>query len=249
VVPRRHGQPRCRESQPRCVVVEAATSSAWPPPPARRPPILTKDPTFRAAALAHGRDYRDVDSTQSTPCRPDRRTLSCFADPAPAITHGSAPPARCSPRYTSSSRPWGHVAVLLDSSSALAYGITWTGTFLAAATGAGLPVLRDVVCVHDMEADRAGQSEAPASVTLRHRVIPRLSRSDCCVSDDGWSCPSPERSTAAASASLLSGAWSSSWVGPGLRTLRVTCVADGSCPLKSSVVNRGSQGLRPAPAW
>jgi hypothetical protein len=65
----------------------------------------------------------------------------------------------------------GHVAVLLDPTPALAFGITWTGTMLAAAIAAGLPVLQDVVCVHDMEAARGGQSEAPAAVTLRHRVI------------------------------------------------------------------------------
>jgi hypothetical protein len=42
---------------------------------------------------------------------------------------------------------------------------------LAAAIAAGLPALQDVVCVHDVEAEGGGQSEAPASVTLRHRVI------------------------------------------------------------------------------
>jgi len=63
------------------------------------------------------------------------------------------------------------VAVLLDPTPALAFGITWTGTVLAAATAAGLPVLQDVVCVHDLDAEAAAHSEAPGFVTLRHRVI------------------------------------------------------------------------------
>ena len=129
------------------------------------------DPTLRAAALALGRGYLAVDlnAIDAPPDRPADLVVLRWPRPGDHSWLSTAGEVFAGVRELFASM--GHVAVLLDPTPALAYGITWTGTLLAAATGSGLPALQDIVCVHDMEADGAGQSEAPGSVTLRHRVI------------------------------------------------------------------------------
>jgi hypothetical protein len=132
---------------------------------------LDDDPTLRAAALALGRGYLAVDlnTLEAPPGRP--ADLAVLRWPRPGDHSWLSTAGEVFAGVDGLLAPKGHVAVLLDPTPALAFGITWTGTILAAATSAGLPVLQDVVSVHDLAADRAGQSEAPASVTLRHRVI------------------------------------------------------------------------------
>jgi hypothetical protein len=132
---------------------------------------LDDDPTLRAAALALGRDYLAVDlrAIDAPPHRP--ADLVVLRWPRLGDHSWFSTAGEVFAGVDGLLAPMGHMAVLLDPTPALAYGITWTGTLLAGATGAGLSVLQDVVCVHDMETDAAGRSEAPASVTLRHRVI------------------------------------------------------------------------------
>ncbi len=132
---------------------------------------LDDDPTLRAAALALGRHHLAVDlnTLVAPPGRP--ADLAVLRWPRPGDHSWPSTAGEVFAGVDGLLAPMGHVAVLLDPTPALAFGITWTGTMLAAAIAAGLPVLQDVVCVHDMEAAGGGQSEAPASVTLRHRVI------------------------------------------------------------------------------
>ncbi|MFZ0160940.1 MAG: hypothetical protein WAL50_18060 [Kineosporiaceae bacterium] len=132
---------------------------------------LDDDPTLSAAALAYGRGYlaADLNAIDAPPDRP--ADLVVVRWPRPGNHSWLSTAGEVLAGVDGLLAPMGHVAVLLDPTPALAFGITWTGTLLAAATTAGLPVLRDIVCVHDMDTDDAGQSKAPASVTLQHRII------------------------------------------------------------------------------
>lgn len=132
---------------------------------------LDDDAALRAAALALGRHYLAVDlNTLEAP--PDRSAdLAVLRWPRSGDHSWLSTASEVSAGVEGILAPMGHMAVLLDPTPALAFGITWTGTILTAATAVGLPVLQDVVCVHEMEAEGSGQCEAPASVTLRHRVI------------------------------------------------------------------------------
>ncbi|WP_143447415.1 hypothetical protein [Kineosporia sp. R_H_3] len=132
---------------------------------------LDEDPTLRAAALALGRSYLAVDlTTIDTP--PDRPAdLVVLRWPRPGDHSWLSTAGEVFAGAEGILAQMGRVAVLLDPTAALEFGITWTGTLLAAATTVGLPVLQDVVCMHDLESEAVGQSEASGSATLRHRVI------------------------------------------------------------------------------
>lgn len=132
---------------------------------------LDGDPTLAAAAFALGRGYLAVDLT-TLDAPPDRPAdLVVLRWPRPGDHSWLSTASEVFAGAEGLLAPLGRVAVLLDPALALAFGITWTGTVLAAATAAGLPALQDVVCTHDLDAHDADQSEAPGAVTLIHRVI------------------------------------------------------------------------------
>lgn len=131
---------------------------------------LDDDPTLEAAALNVGRGYLAVDlNALDAPPNPPA-DLVVLRWPRPADHSWLSTASEVFAGAEGVLAPLGCVAVLLDPTPALAFGITWTGNVVAAATAAGLPVLQDVVCMHDLEEDHAEQSEAPGSVTLNHRV-------------------------------------------------------------------------------
>lgn len=132
---------------------------------------LDDDPTLRAAALGLGRDYLAVDlnTLVAPPGRP--ADLAVLRWPRPGDHSWLSTAGEVFAGVEGLLAPMGHVAVLLDPTPALAFGITWTGTMLAAAIAAGLPTLQDVICLHDLKTNDADQSERPGSVTPRHRVI------------------------------------------------------------------------------
>lgn len=132
---------------------------------------LDDDPSLRDAARAEGRTHQAVDLIDLAgppevlgdlvvlrwPRPGDDSWLSFMGEVFAGVRHLLA--------------PTGQVAVLLDPTAAHAYSITWTATMLAAAAEAGLPVLQDVVCVHDLALDDDSPADAATSVTLRHRVV------------------------------------------------------------------------------
>jgi hypothetical protein len=131
---------------------------------------LDDDPTLRATTLVLGREYLAVDLTtiEAPPNRPADLVVLRWPRPGDHSWLSTADEVFAGVEGIVASM--GLVAVLLDPTPALAFGITWTATVLNAATAAGLPTVQDVICVHDLQAD-ADQSEVPASVTLQHRVI------------------------------------------------------------------------------
>lgn len=132
---------------------------------------LDDDPTLRAAALTLGRGYRTVD-LNVIDAQPDRPAdLIVLRWPRPGDQLWLSTASEVFAGLHELLAPMGHVAVLLDPTPALAYGITWTGTLLAAAKSSGLLLLQDILCLHSLNTDNAGQAEGPASVTLQHRVI------------------------------------------------------------------------------
>lgn len=132
---------------------------------------LDADPTLRATALTLGREYVAVDLNVVDAQLDRLAALVALRWPRPGDHSWLTTAGEVFAGVNGLLAPMGRVAVLLDPTPALAFGITWTGTLLAAATAAGLPALQDVVCLHDLEADATGRSEAPAFVTLQHRVI------------------------------------------------------------------------------
>lgn len=132
---------------------------------------LDDDPTLRDAADAVGRTHKAADLIGLAgppevlgdlvvlrwPRPGDDSWLSTGGEVFAAIRHLLA--------------PTGRVAVLFDPTPAHAYSITWTATMLAAAAEAGLPLLQDIVCVHDLAMDGDAPADAATSVTLRHRVV------------------------------------------------------------------------------
>lgn len=132
---------------------------------------LDDDSTLAAAAFVLGRGYLAVDLT-TLDAPPDRPAdLVVLRWPRPGDHSWLSTAGEVFAAAEGLLTPLGRVAVLLDPVPALAFGITWTGTVLAAATAAGLPALQDVVCTHDLDAHDADQFDAPGAVTLKHRVI------------------------------------------------------------------------------
>jgi hypothetical protein len=132
---------------------------------------LDDDSTLAAAAFALGRGYLAVDLT-TVDAPPDRPAdLVVLRWPRPGEHSWLSTAGEVFAGVEGILAQLGRVAVLLDPTPALAFGITWTGTVLAAATAAGLPLLQDVVCTHDLDADSVAHAEAPGAVTVRHRVV------------------------------------------------------------------------------
>lgn len=132
---------------------------------------LDNDRSLRDAARAEGRTHQAVDLAllAGLPGVPGDLVVLRWPRPGDDSWLSTASEVFAGVRHLLA--PTGQVAVLLDPTPAHAYGITWTGTMLAAAAEAGLPVLQDIVCVHDLTLVGDAPSDAATSVTLRHRVI------------------------------------------------------------------------------
>lgn len=129
------------------------------------------DDSLRAAAVALGRDYLAVDLrvVDAPPSHPSDLVVLRWPRPGDHSWLSTVDEMFAAVRAHLS--PTGRVAVLLDPTPALAFGITWTGQLVTAATVAGLAPAQDVVCLHSMEADNVAQSGTRAAVALRHRVL------------------------------------------------------------------------------
>lgn len=132
---------------------------------------LDDDPTLRDAARAEARTHQAVDLTDLAGPLAALGNLVVLRWPRPGDGPWLSTAAELFAAVRLLLAPTGQVAALLDPSPAHAYSITWTGILLAAAAEAGLPVLQDIVCVHDLTLDGDAPADAATSVTLRHRVV------------------------------------------------------------------------------